>query len=229
MISAIIPTLNEKKNVAILAKKLSRIKFISEIIYVDDNSKDGTFEEIKKLSKKKKIRGYQRKKNRDLSKSVIYGVLKSKKNNVLVMDCDLQHDTDYILKMWKQFKNKKIDLVIASRFADKSFYGNLGFFRSTISKIAISTINLIFGKKTSDPLSGFFICNKTLITKHKFKFFAKGYKILFDILYNGKKNIIVSDQPIIFRKRKHEKSKFNLRIIRLFFYQILYTKLLVKK
>ena len=54
MISAIIPTLNEKKNVAILAKKLSRIKFISEIIYVDDNSKDGTFEEIKKLSKKKK-------------------------------------------------------------------------------------------------------------------------------------------------------------------------------
>ena len=89
MISVIIPTLNEKKNVAILAKKLSRIKFISEIIYVDDNSKDGTFEEIKKLRKKKKIRGYQRKKIRDLSKSVIYGVIKSKKNNVLIMNLKL--------------------------------------------------------------------------------------------------------------------------------------------
>ncbi len=62
MISVIIPTLNEKKNVAILAKKLSRIKFISEIIYVDDNSKDGTFEEIKKLRKKKKLEVIKEKK-----------------------------------------------------------------------------------------------------------------------------------------------------------------------
>ena len=102
MISVIIPTLNEKKNVTILAKKLSRIKFISEIIYVDDNSKDGTFDQIKKLSQKKKIRGYQRKKNRDLSKSVIYGVLKSKKNNVLIMDCDLQDRPEEIINLYSE-------------------------------------------------------------------------------------------------------------------------------
>lgn len=229
MISVIIPTLNEKKNVGILAKKLSRIKFISEIIFVDDNSKDGTFKEIKKISNKKKIKGFQRKKLRDLSKSVIYGASKSKKNNLLIMDCDLQHDTDYIYKMWNKFKSSDVDLIVASRFTEKSVYGNLGFLRSIISKFAIFIINFILGKKTSDPLSGFFLCKKELILKYKYQFYAQGYKILFDILYNGQKNITVLDQPITFKKRKYEKSKFSLRIIRLFFYQILYTKSLVKK
>ena len=72
------------------------------------------------------------------------------------MDCDLQHDANYIKKMWKIFKLKKLDLVIASRFEKKSYYGNLGFLRSLISRLAINIINIIFGKKTSDPLSGFF-------------------------------------------------------------------------
>lgn len=229
MISVIVPTLNEKKNVSIVAKKLAQLNFVHEVIFVDDNSSDGTFDEIKKNCKKKKIKGYQRKNYRDLSQSVIYGVSKSKKNNILVMDCDLQHDTDYIFKMWSKFRKKKVDLVVASRFAKTSFYGNLGFFRSIISKFAIFFINFSLGKKTSDPLSGFFICKKKLISEHKLKFFAKGYKILFDILYNGQSKITVIDQAITFKKRKYEKSKFNLRIIRIFLDQILYTKSLVKK
>ena len=144
------------------------------------------------------------------------------------MDCDLQHDANYIKKMWKIFKLKKLDLVIASRFEKKSYYGNLGFLRSLISKLAINIINIIFGKKTSDPLSGFFLCKKYLISKYKKRFFGKGYKILFDILYNGKKNLQIFDQEIIFKKRKYENSKFNFRIILLFFVQIIYTLLLVK-
>tara|TARA_B100000989_G_C19480438_1_gene444871 strand:+ start:609 stop:1295 length:687 start_codon:yes stop_codon:yes gene_type:complete len=228
MISIIIPTLNEKKNIIPILNKLKKLKFVYEIIFIDDNSSDGTYEEIKKYTFKKKIRAYQRKKKRDLNKSVIYGVTKAKKENILIMDCDLQHDANYIKEMWKIFKLKKLDLVIASRFEKKSYYGNLGFLRSLISKIAINIINIIFGKKTSDPLSGFFLCKKYLISKYKKRFFGKGYKILFDILYNGKKNLQIFDQEIIFKKRKYENSKFNFRIILLFFMQIIYTLLLVK-
>ena len=54
MISVIIPTLNEK-NIELISKKLLKIKFIHEIIFVDDNSSDGTFLEIKKLKKFKKL------------------------------------------------------------------------------------------------------------------------------------------------------------------------------
>ena len=96
MISVIIPTLNEKKNIKRISSKLNNIKIISEVIFIDDNSSDGTFKEIKKI-KNKKFRGYLRKSNdRDLSKSVILGSSKAKNKILLVMDCDLQHDVKYI-------------------------------------------------------------------------------------------------------------------------------------
>ncbi|MDC2976194.1 glycosyltransferase [Candidatus Pelagibacter sp.] len=223
MISVIIPTLNEKKNIQLISRKLLKIKFIHEIIFVDDNSSDGTFLEIKKLKKFKKIRGFLRKKNRDLCKAVIFGVNKAKKNNILVMDCDLQHDVFFIKKMWKNFNQRKVDMVIASRFKKKKFSGNLGFVRSLFSVFTIIIINIVLGKKTTDPLSGFFICKKEIITKYKKSFFAKGYKILFDIIYNGQNNLIIYDYGIIFKKRIHEKSKFNFKIIKLFFRQFMYT------
>ena len=230
MISVIIPTLNEKKNIKTISKKLSKLKIVTEVIFIDDNSNDGTYDEIKKLKNKKKFKGYLRKdKKRDLSKSVFVGIKKAKKNNILVMDCDLQHDTDHIPLMWKNFNKFKCDIVVGSRFMRKNFSGNFGFLRSTISNLAILFINLFHGKKSSDPLSGFFLCKKKLIIKYKNTFYLNGYKILFDVLYNGVKHIKVYDQSIEFKKRSFEKSKFNFNIIWLFFKQMLYTKFVVKK
>ncbi len=229
MISVILPTYNEKKNIYLVYTGLSKINIINEIIFVDDNSTDGTFLEIKNL-RNKKVKGFLRKsKLKDLSKSVMYGVKKAKNNYILVMDCDLQHDTKYIKKLWKKIFVSKSDIVVANRFTSKAYFGNLGLIRSTLSKFAIGTINLIFGKKTSDPLSGFFICRKNLFLRHQKKFFLRGYKILFDLIYNSKKNIVVIDQDIIFQKRHYEKSKFNFYVIWLFFLQMLYTKFVVKK
>ena len=78
MISVVIPTFNEKENIKKILVMLQEIKIISEIIFVDDQSNDGTFIEIKKFQKYN-IKGYLRKaKKKDLSKSVLYEVKKSK-------------------------------------------------------------------------------------------------------------------------------------------------------
>lgn len=229
MISVIIPTLNEKKNIFKISERLNKVKIISEVIFVDDNSTDGTFKEIKKI-KLKKFKGLLRKsRKKDLSKSVVLGVTKAKNKVILVMDSDLQHDVSYIKNMWNNFNRDDYDLIVASRFLNKNFFGNIGFIRSFISISAISMINFLFGKKTSDPLSGFFMCKKILIDKYKSRFFLKGYKILFDVLYNGKKNLLTKDLSIHFKKRKFEQSKFNFYIIRLFLDQMIYTKFLDKK
>ena len=227
MISVIIPTLNEKKNILKIGDELSKLKIVSEVIFIDDRSTDGTFNEIKKLTINKKFKGFSRRnKTRDLSQSVIYGIKRTKQKNILVMDCDLQHDTKDISNMWKIFKDTNADIVVGSRFMRKKFSGNLGFLRSIFSNLAIFFINFVFGKKSSDPLSGFFLCKKEHISKHENLFFAKGYKILFDILYNGNRNLNVKDLSILFKKRNLEKSKFNLRIIWIFLRQIFYTKFL---
>lgn len=229
MISVIIPTYNEKKNINKILNKLLKVKKISEIIFVDDRSTDGTYSEIQKVSKNK-VKGYLRNsKQRDLSKSVLYGVKKSKSKLILVMDCDLQHNPKYIEKMYSLFEKKKSDIVIASRFGDSSYEGNLGFFRSLISNFAIEFINFTLGKKSFDPLSGFFLCKKNMITKYESNFFKRGYKILFDIIYNGKKNIKIKHVKIHFNKRIYESSKFNITVVVLFLAQILHTLLVVKK
>lgn len=229
MISVILPTFNERKNIVLISKKLSSIKLVNDVIFVDDRSTDGTLSEIKKI-KKKKFRGFSRKsKNRDLSKSVIYGANKARNKYVVVMDCDLQHDVNYIFKMWKKFTNSKSDIIIANRFKNKRYSGNLGFLRSILSNSAIGIINGIFGKKTSDPLSGFFLCKKELLIKYKSNYYLKGYKILFDLIYNGKQKLIINEIDINFKKRNFEKSKFNLRVIWLFLGQMIYTKFVEKK
>ena len=229
MISVVIPTFNEKENIKKILVMLQEIKIISEIIFVDDQSNDGTFIEIKKFQNYY-IKGYLRKaKKKDLSKSVLYGVKKSKHKDILVMDCDLQHDPKYIIKMWNNYCNNSYDIVIANRFQNQKIIGNLGYFRSLISLSTINLINLIFGKKSFDPLSGFFLCKKNIILEYKKNFFSTGYKILFDIIYNGKNDLRIGHQNIKFNRRKYAESKFNFTIIGLFIKQMIYTIFLVKK
>ena len=213
MISVVIPTYNEKKNIKKILVKLQEIKIISEIIFVDDQSNDGTFNEIKESSKYN-VKGYLR---------------KAKKKDILVIDCDLQHNPKYILRMWNKYNSIGYDIVIANRFSNQKFIGNLGYSRSLISLSTIYLINLIFGKRSLDPLSGFFLCKKNIILQYKKNFFLTGYKILFDIIYNGKTNLKIGHQNIKFNRRKYAESKFNLGIIYLFIKQMIYTIFLVKK
>ena len=160
MISVVIPTYNEKKNILKISIKLLKINTISEIIFVDDQSEDKTYEEITSL-KNKKVKAFLRKSNKkDLSKSVLLGVQKAKYENILVMDCDLQHNPKYIKKMWKKFNKYNYDIVVANRFTKKKMIGNLGYFRSFVSLFTISLINFIFGRRVADPLSGFSYAKK---------------------------------------------------------------------
>ena len=230
MISVIIPVLNEKKNIYKISESLKKVKIIKEVIFVDDNSSDGTFEEIKKLIEKKNIhkiifKGIKRKSNKpDLSQSVLIGVKDASEKNIIVMDCDLQHDAEFIPSMWNKYIHGNFDLVVGSRFVSDKYIGNLGLLRSFISNLMVSFINVFFKKKTSDPLSGFFLCKKQLFIKYQKNFFATGYKILFDILYNSKKNLKVYDYKITFKKRDYGKSKFRLKIVLLFIRQLIFTK-----
>ncbi len=225
MITVIIPTLNEKKNVKVIYEKLRSLTIVSEVIFVDDNSHDGTFKEIEIISNiNNKFRGILRDdKEKNLSASVLAGAFEAKNKLVLIMDSDLQHNVNYILTMYQLLQKNSCDIVIASRFMSNKISGNLGIIRTVLSHFCIFLITLFFKKKTSDPLSGFFLCKKDLITKEYKKFYLRGFKILFDILYNGNDYIKIQDIPIFFEKRINEKSKFNYKIMIIFIYQLIFT------
>ena len=212
--SIVVPTLNESKNILDLVNGISRFlnkKIKYEIIIVDDNSNDGSGLILNKISRKKKnFKFFIRKEKKDLSKSIIFGIKKTKFENLIIMDGDLQHNPKYLPILINEFQRNKLDILVATRNFKKR--EGLSFVRYVVSKLLIFFINLLFKKQTSDPMSGFFLIKKKFFNKSKRKLYGKGYKILFDIILSCKTKKIL-DYQIKFKIRKKNKSKMNFIVV----------------
>ena len=213
--SVVIPTYNERQNIALLINKIDKYlrNFFYEIIVIDDNSEDGTKLVLKEIkSSKKNFLFYIRKKEkRDLSQSLILGIKKTKFNNIIIMDGDLQHNPKYLPKIVRIFFRKKIDFLVCVRNFKKR--SGLSIIRYFASLLLILFINIFLGKRASDPMSGFFIFKKKIYTSNKKNIYGKGFKLLFDLIYSSTEPFKIKEYKIIFNKRKNNKSKMNLKVI----------------
>ena len=161
VLSIIIPTYNESENIKPLfnriTKALTNIKY--EIIFVDDNSIDGTIEEIKKLAcKHKNIKLIVRRNKRGLSSAILTGFKNAQSQIIAVMDADLQHPPELLPKMFEKIE-ECYDIVIASRYTKGGKIQKWSIFRKIISKTASLIVHIAIPetRKTKDPLSGFFM------------------------------------------------------------------------
>ena len=219
-LSIVIPILNEAKNINILVPKIincikNKIKKY-EIIIVDDDSDDDISKIIFKIKKRYKfIKFIQRKgkTKRDLSQSCLSGFKKAKYKNILVMDGDFQHDPKYIIKLYKVLINKKLDMAIGSRNLIKNGRKGLSLTRYLASILIIFIFNFFLGKKTADPMTGYFIFKKKILNQGYNKLYGKGFKILSDIIYSTNNDYKIEDVDINFKLRKKGGSKMNLKIL----------------
>ena len=209
--SIIIPIYNEGKNILKLSRLLKKHlrKKTFEVIFVDDDSKDNTNNEINKI-KYNNFKFLHRKKKRDLTKSCIDGIKISRFDNIVIMDGDLQHQPSCLLKMINCYEKLKPDLLVGIR--KFSNLDGLNFFRKFASLLLIFFINILLKKKTGDPMSGFFIMKKKNFFKIENKLYKKGFKILCDIIYSSN-DLKIIDFEIDFKKRKHNTSKMNLSVL----------------
>lgn len=213
-ISIVIPIYKEHKNIELLTNKLiyNLRNFTYEIIFVDDNSLDGSHKILNDLKKKYKFfRPIIRRKKRDLTQSCFEGINKSRFNDIIIMDGDLQHDPKYIRKMYNKLKKKNYDIVVGSRNFKSNNLG-LSKLRKISSQIIIKLFS-IFKFPISDPMSGFFIFKKKIYIKNKSFYFGKGFKILMDIMLNSKDKLNVSEIKIKFKHRRNNESKMNYKIL----------------
>ena len=214
-ISIIIPVYKEFHNIEKLYLKIRKYLKgnIYEVIFVDDSSNDGTEELLKKIKKRyKNFNFIIRKKNRDLSQSCFDGIKKAKYDYIQIMDGDLQHNPRYIPKLIDTLIKNNSDLVVGGRNLINGKNPGLGQIRRISSILIIFTFYLL-GKKTIDPMSGFFLFKKKIYFKNKKYFFGKGYKILADILFNSKSKIKVNDYIIVFDRRFKDVSKMNFKTL----------------
>ncbi len=210
-ISIIIPTYNERENITPLLERIDRALSPRdyEVVFVDDNSKDGTAELINSFSSKYPVRVLVRKEERGLATAVVHGIDHSDGSTIVVMDADLQHPPEVIPDILSQTESGA-DIVIASRYVQGAGMKEWGLTRRIISKEAIILAHLLLPatRAVKDPMSGFFAFKRQAISKARLK--PRGYKILLEILMVGKLQS-AAEVPYTFSSRSGGESKLNAR------------------
>jgi len=152
----VIPTLNEFGNIQKIYKKIKKNNSGIKILFIDDNSEDGSQETIIGLKKKNKnINYFFRPKKLGIGSAHKYGIAFAKKKNfkyVCTMDCDGTHDPKHINRMIKLIRNN--DLVITNRFLNNNSLKDWDIKRKIITKLRFYLVWLLLGSKL-DGSGGF--------------------------------------------------------------------------
>lgn len=208
-LSLIIPTYNERDNITPLLERLERALagYNYEVLFIDDNSADGTAEVAASLAGKYPVKVIVRKDKRGLASAVVDGINLASGKIIAVMDADLQHPPEVLPDLLKEVE-KGADIVIASRYVKGGSCPDWSLGRKLNSKGAIFLAHLLLPatRQVSDPMSGFFIFNKEAIAEAELK--PLGYKILLEVLIAGKfKN--QAEVPFTFGIRGRGESKLS--------------------
>ncbi len=151
-----IPTLNEFGNIQKIFKKIKKNNKNINLLFIDDNSIDGSQKAIINIKKKNKnVIYYFRPKKLGIGSAHKYGIKFAKKKNfkyICTMDCDGTHDPKHINKMLKLIKNN--DLVITNRFLKKNSLKDWDIKRKIITKLRFYLVWILLGSKL-DGSGGF--------------------------------------------------------------------------
>ncbi len=211
-LSVIIPTLNERDNVPLIVERLNRALdgIAWEVIFVDDDSPDGTAEVVRALARaQSNIRCLQRIGRRGLASACIEGMLASSAPYLAVMDGDLQHDEALLPRMFEKIKAERLDVVVASRHVGDGNVGNFEASRVAISNFATRLSRLVVKADLTDPMSGFFVIERTAFDAAMRRLSGQGFKILLDLFASTPQPFSFAELPLHFRERLHGESKLD--------------------
>ena len=211
-LTVVIPTLNERDNIGPLVELLDAVlDTVSwEVIFVDDDSPDGTPELIREISRRdRRVRCLQRLGRRGLTTACIEGALATSAPYIAVMDADMQHDEKLLPQMLAVLKSEPVDLVVGSRYTVGGGIGGWDTGRAKTSALATRLSRLICKAEIADPMSGFFMLRREVLEGALRRLSGQGFKILLDILASSPRSLRVSELPYQFRERQHGESKLD--------------------
>ena len=211
--SLIIPTFNESENISILVEQIDitfrQANIEGEIIIIDDNSPDKTWEVADNLKQKfKNLTVLRRLNKKGLSSAVLDGFKLADSEIIGVIDADFSHPPEKIPELIKPILDGKSDFVIGSRYVEGGSVENWPLNRKIASYIARLFVKGLTDVK--DPMSGFFILKKNVMEDVDIS--PKGFKIGLELIVKGKYKKL-TEVPITFRDRKYGNSKLGVNII----------------
>ncbi|MGD0104674.1 MAG: glycosyltransferase family 2 protein [Rhodopila sp.] len=217
LLSVIVPCFNERPNVVPMIAKLdAALSGIAwEVIYVDDNSPDGTTQEVRRIAQQDgRVRCIRRIGRRGLASAVIEGALSSSADYVAVIDGDMQHDETRLPVMLSALQGGGHDLAVASRYVEGGDSAGLGTrWRHMLSDGGIFLAHAFLPVRLTDPMSGFFMLPRPLFEDLARGLNGQGFKILLDLVLSSGAPLRVLEVPARFRERAAGQSKMDAQVV----------------
>ncbi|HEY9889312.1 MAG TPA: glycosyltransferase family 2 protein [Candidatus Obscuribacterales bacterium] len=210
--SLVIPTYNERPNLAPLIAQVTTLLDRAlpndyELIVVDDDSSDGTWQAgLQLIAAYPHLRVLRRETESGLSSAVIRGWQVAQGEVLGVIDADLQHPPEILLQLLAALQ-QGADRAGASRHVAGGGVSEWSLWRRTLSRgaqiLGLIVLPDVVGR-VSDPMSGYFLVRRGAIagaTLH-----PKGYKILLEVLGRGTIQHI-EEVGYVFQERTEGESK----------------------
>ncbi|MCP9771962.1 glycosyltransferase family 2 protein [Synechococcus sp. Tobar12-5m-g] len=217
-LSIVLPTYNERENIVRIVEDLLPLQqhFVLEILFVDDDSADGTADLIKELAHRQAaVRLIRRVGRAGLASAIKEGILDATGDVVVVMDCDGQHEPAAVEAAVRALVESGDDLVVGSRFhADAAIHG-LSPMRTRNSNWAntIARFSLPGYRRLTDFMSGFFALRPEPTLPFVRRVDVNGFKFLYELLSISQGRLQVSEIPLCFKARIAGSSKLDLAIV----------------
>src|SRR5215208_3891256 len=217
LLTLVIPTRNEAGNVPRLVRELGEALTGVDyrVVFVDDST-DETPAVIRDLSEEdgriSLIHRASAEQDGGLSTAVAAGMdaVTNESEYTCVMDADLQHPPEKVRELLEKARSTGADAVVASRYVRGGSYAGLpGPVRKAISVGSKYLARIVFkeARKTSDPMTGFFLVRNEAISGIQFR--PMGFKILLEVLVCAPELKVV-EVPLAFQARNAGVSKANI-------------------
>jgi len=211
-LSVIVPTYREAANVPVLFERLKTALagLPWEMIVVDDDSSDGTADVAYALATRDpRMRCIRRVNRLGLAGAVIEGWLSSSADLVAVIDGDLQHDESALPNMYAALAAGEGNLAVGTRIADEAAPKGLSPARQMLSNLGAWFFRRIAGVVVNDPMSGFFMVRRDIVSRLAPRLSPDGFKILVDVVLSSGGGLKIVETPYVFRPRQAGESKLS--------------------
>lgn len=215
-LSVVVPCFKEEPNIAPMVAALdAALEGIAwEVIFVDDDSPDGTAETARRIARHdRRVRCIRRVGRRGLSSAVIEGALSSSATYVAVIDGDMQHDETKLPDMISALDGGA-ELAVGSRHVEGGDASGLSSaMRERLSSAGIRLAQHLAHSRLSDPMSGFFMLRRDLFEQLAKRLSGQGFKILLDLIFASPRPLRIAEVGYRFRPRAAGESKLDALVL----------------
>ena len=218
-VSVIVPTYNEADNIVEVIDRLRRAMAgqTHEIIVVDDDSPDGTWQLARRHGAgDPAVRVIRRIGERGLASAVLNGMAAAEGDAFAVIDGDLQHDESVLPEMVRSVLDDGADVCVGTRTGESGSFGDRARMRQWVTAAGTALVRRLLPRlrRTSDPLSGFFVVSRGLYERAapRISRGMREYKILWAFLARSE-GLAVTEVGYRFRPRGGGETKLSPAVL----------------